>query len=85
MTAAGTVLASRSDEVQSSATKLRCAQYLDLDKLRTLTREPSKADFLDFISGYYEARDFQVEKDGEKQTVSRLVIKSGVTTRDLES
>lgn len=85
MTAAGTVLANRSDEVQSSATKLRCAQYLDLDKLRTLTREPSKADFLDFISGYYEARDFQVEKDGEKQTVSRLVIKSGVTTRDLES
>jgi len=49
MTGAGAVLTEKSNTAQSSATKLRCAQYLDESKLKSLTREPTKADLYDFI------------------------------------
>lgn len=85
MTAAGTVLTGRSEDVQKSATRLRCATYLDLEKLAMLTREPTKADLYAFIADFYEERVFTEEKDGKNQEVTRLAIKRSRTTRDLEN
>lgn len=85
MTAAGAVLTGKSDTAQSSATKLRCAQYLDEAKLRSLTREPTKAELYGFISEFYEERVFTQEKDGQQTEVTRLVIKPGRSLGELES
>jgi len=85
MTGAGAVLANKSEVAQSSATKLRCARFLDDTKLRTLTREPTKAELYDFIRSFYEERSFTQEKNGESLEVNRLAVKPGFTTKDLES
>ncbi|WP_373377332.1 hypothetical protein [Cupriavidus nantongensis] len=85
MTAAGTVLRNRAEDVQSSATRLRCAANLDLDKLRMLTREPTKADLCDFISGFYEEREMTVETNGQKSKVKRMVIRRTHASRELET
>lgn len=86
MTSAGTVLTDKSSSAQASANKLRCAQYLDEGKVKALTREPTKADLYDFIIGFYEEREIVVaSKDEEKQKVTKLVIKSGKSSQELES
>lgn len=85
MTGAGAVLTGKSDTAQTNATKLRCAQFLDEAKLRSLTKEPTKAELYGFISGFYEQRVFTQEKDGRQTEVTRLVIKPGCSTAELES
>ncbi|WLG22566.1 hypothetical protein PSH91_23030 [Pseudomonas sp. FP1154] len=86
MTGAGTVLTDKSNSAQASATKLRCAQYLDEGKLKSLTREPTKAELYDFIRGFYEERSVVVtSKDAEEQTVTKLGIKRDKNSKDLES
>lgn len=86
MTGAGTVLTDKSNATQSSATKLRCAQYLDEGKLKSLTREPTKAELYDFILGFYEERSVVVaSKDAEEQTVTKLAIKRDKNSKELES
>lgn len=86
MTGAGTVLTDKSNSAQTSATKLRCAQYLDEGKLKSLTREPTKAELYDFILGFYEERSVVVaSKDAEEQTVTKLGIKLDKNSKDLES
>jgi len=85
MTSAGTILTGKAADAQGSATKLRCAQYLDEEKLRTLTREPTKAAFFEFIRGFYESRAFSEKKeDGQMAEVVRLAVKQGVSVRELE-
>lgn len=85
MTGAGAVLTGKSDTAQTSATKLRCAQFLDEAKLRSLTREPTKAELYGFITSFYEERVFTQEKDGQQTEVTRLAIKPGRSIGDLES
>lgn len=86
MTGAGTVLTDKSNSAQASATKLRCAQYLDEGKLKSLTREPTKAELHDFILGFYEERSVVVaSKDAEEQTVTKLGIKRDKNSKELES
>lgn len=85
MTSAGTVLTSKSNAAQSSATKLHCAKFLDEAKLKMLTKEPTKAELHDFIRGFYEERSFTQEKDGQKIEVTRLAVKLDVDTKDLEN
>lgn len=85
MTSAGTILTGKSDDVQGSATKLLCAQYLDENKLRSLTREPSKMGLFDFIKDFYEEQSFIEEKDGETREMIKLVIKKDQPTRELET
>lgn len=85
MTSAGTVLTGKSNAAQNSATKLRCAQFLDEGKLTLLTKEPTKAEFFDFIRGFYEERPFIQEKDGQQVEVFRLAVKRGVEIKDLEN
>jgi HD superfamily phosphohydrolase len=85
MTGAGSVLTEKSNTAQSSATKLRCAQYLDESKLKSLTREPTKADLYDFIVNFYEEKAFKEEKDGETREITKLVIKKNQPINDLEN
>ncbi|AMR67332.1 hypothetical protein A0T30_13525 [Aquipseudomonas alcaligenes] len=84
LTGAGAVLTSKSEAAQNSATKLRCARFLDEAKLKTLTKEPTKAELYDFIRGFYEERSFSQEKSGQQVDVVKLAVKPGVSTKDLE-
>jgi len=84
MTGAGAVLTDKSNSAQGSATRLRCAQFLDEAKLRILTREPTKAELGAFIRGYYEERTFKQDKDGQTSEVNRLTVKRGLSNRELE-
>ncbi|GLO38449.1 hypothetical protein PPUN15366_00930 [Pseudomonas putida] len=86
MTSAGTVLTDKSSSAQASANKLRCAQYLDEGKLKALTREPTKAELYHFIFSFYEEREIvAASKDEDKQIATKLVIKSGRSSQELES
>lgn len=86
MTSAGTVLTDKSSSAQASATKLRCAQYLDEGKLKALTREPTKAELYNFILDFYKEQEILVaSKDDEKQAVTKLVIKTSKNSQELES
>jgi hypothetical protein len=85
MTGAGTVLTEKSSAAQASATKIRCAKYLDESRLRALTREPTKIELLDFILGFYEERSVVVKKDDSEQTITKLMVKPGKSTQELES
>lgn len=85
MTSAGAVLTNKASTTQSSATKLRCAPFLDESKLRVLTAEPTKAELFDFIRGFYEPRAFTLEKDGQKTEVTKLAVKPGVSLQALEN
>lgn len=85
LTGAGAVLADRNETTQASANKLKCAAHLDEAKLKSLTREPTKVELFDVVRSHYEEREVEEEdKDGVKQTVKKLVLKSGYGSRDLE-
>ncbi|WP_043529468.1 hypothetical protein [Litchfieldella xinjiangensis] len=85
MTSAGSVLTNKSNAAQSSATKIRCARFIDTEKLRSLTRDPTKADLFDFIMSFYEPQNFTIEKDGEAREITKLALKSNYTTKELEN
>ena len=86
MTGAGTVLTEKSSSAQASATKLRCAQYLDEGKLKSLTREPTKAELYEFILDFYEERSVVVtNKDTTEKTALKLGIKRDKNSKELES
>ena len=85
ITGAGNVLTSKSNSAQCSATKLRCAQFLDKGKLKSLTYEPTKMELYNFILSFYEERYFTEEKEGETIEVSKLAIKKNWSTNDLEN
>lgn len=85
MAGAGTVLTNKSDTAQTSAIMLRCAQYLDVGKLETLTRDPTKAKLFDYIVGFYEERQVVIPGKGAKQqTKTKLVIKYDKKTKELK-
>jgi uncharacterized protein YoxC len=84
MTGAGSVLTNKSASAQKSVIKLRCAQYLDENKLKTLTREPNKIKLFDYIRSFYEERVFTEEINGESREVTKLVIKKNQSRNDLE-
>jgi hypothetical protein len=85
LTGAGAVLADRTETTQASANKLKCAAYLDEAKLKSLTREPTKVELFEVVRSHYEEREVEEEdKEGAKQMVKKLVLKSGYGSRDLE-
>ncbi len=84
MTSAGAVLASRADAAQSSAIKLKCAQCLDENKLKILTRDPVKSELYGFVLEFYEERVFVEDKDGQKNDVSKMILKNNLSKNDLE-
>ncbi|MDY0273146.1 MAG: hypothetical protein RBR37_11660 [Advenella sp.] len=87
MTSAGSVLTEKTNLAQASVNKIKCAQYLDERKLRSLTREPTKAELYDFIMGFYEERSIVISKgDAEEEKAEiRLCIKHGCSTKELEN
>lgn len=85
MTGAGIELTKKVDSAQSSAFKLRCAKFLDESKLISLTQEPTKTELYGFIRGFYEERVFVQEKDGQKTDITKLAIKQGFETKELEN
>lgn len=85
MTAAGDVLTGKSSSAQDSAMKLRCAQFLDENKLKSLTRDPTKVDLYQFILNFYEERTVIQNKDDQKIEVKKLILKQGNTGKDLEN
>lgn len=85
MTSAGTVLAGKSDQAQGSANKIKCARFLNLNKLKSLTRDASKEELYDFITGFYEESSFTENKDGESVEIIKLVIKPGFSSSELEA
>ncbi len=85
LTSAGSVLVDRSEAMQASANKLRCATYLNEGKLRLLTREPTKAKLFDFIRSHYEEREVdEADGSGNNHKFRKLVLKSGYRSEELE-
>jgi len=84
LTSAGTVLADRSGAVQASAARIKCAVYLDENKLKSLTRDATKAHLFAYVRGFYEDREVEEEKDGQKHRVMRLALASGKSNKELE-
>lgn len=84
LTGAGTVLTGRTESVQASTARLKCAGHLDEAKLKSLTRDATKAELFAYIRGFYEERTFEEEKDGQKHSVTRLALKPGRPNKELE-
>jgi hypothetical protein len=84
LSGAGAVLTGRSEGVQASSAKLKCAGHLDETKLKSLTREATKAELFGHIRAVYEERVLEEEKDGQKHSVTRLVLKPGRSNKELE-
>ena len=84
LTNAGTVLANRSEEVQSSATKINCAHFLDVDLVRRLTRDPTRQDLGQWIIDHYEPKVVSEDKDGAIIEVERVTLREGYDARELE-
>lgn len=86
MTSAGAVLTQKSDVAQGSATKLQCAQFLDENKLKALTKEPTKQELEGFIRSFYELRTFKEVKEGQPtQEVNKLALRRELTVAQYES
>lgn len=85
LTGAGAVLSERSDLAQRSVTKIHCARYLDTNKLRLLTQEPTKVEIGQYIASFYEEQEVQEERDGTKTTVKKMCLKKNISTTDLRS
>lgn len=87
MIRAGAILAGKSNAAQSNASKLQCAKFLDENKLRSLTREPTKLHLFDFIRGSYEERSVidSTKPVGDKdyETI-KLCIKNSLSNKELE-
>lgn len=84
LTGAGAVLAGRSGSVQASAARIKCAVYLEEGKLKSLTRDATKAHLFAYIRAFYEERTVDEEKDGQKHSVTRLALKPGGSNKELE-
>ncbi|WP_164270555.1 hypothetical protein [Stenotrophomonas sp. B1-1] len=84
LTGAGKVLNERSEAAQSSATKLSCARYLDEERVRSLTRDPTRQELGEWIISHYEPRMVQETKDETTVEVERLVLKADYGVRELE-
>lgn len=82
MTSAGSILAGRADSAQNSATRIKCARVLNVARLHSLTREPTKAPLHDFILGFYEERTEVSEKDGSQANV--MVLRQHTDTGSTE-
>ena len=84
LTGAGNVLAQKSSTHQASSIKIRCAKFLDEGRLKTLTREPTKAQLYEFIISFYEEKQFIDKKNDTEREVTRLVLRDKFTNIQLE-
>lgn len=85
LTGAGQVLTQKSTVHQASSIKIRCAKFLDEGKLKTLTREPIKAELYGFILNFYGEKTFMDKKDDIEKEVVKLVLNDGFNNSQLEN
>ena len=85
MTGAGQVLTQKSTVHQASSIKIRCAKFLDESKLKTLTREPTKAELYGFILGFYGEKTLMDKKDDAEKEVVKLVLSEDFSNSQLEN
>lgn len=85
MAGTASILNEKNTSLQNSAAKLECPSILNLEKLRMLTKEPTKQQFYGLISSRYEEREVTEQKDGKDIQVKRLLIKRDLSTKDLDS
>ncbi|MEQ3694668.1 MAG: hypothetical protein ABNH16_13860 [Thalassolituus sp.] len=68
---AGKVLSERSDALEKGRTKTKCPRYLDVDKLKTLTTEPTKQDAREYVLSRYQEKTVKIQKnEGEPESES---------------
>ncbi|MBF1279559.1 MAG: hypothetical protein HXM78_03720 [Neisseria lactamica] len=84
LTSSGHVLNERNENVQKNVTKIRCAQYLDEEKLRQLTSEPTKKEYFNFIRDKYEEVEMINTKSEQKETIIKLRVKKDISQNDVE-
>jgi hypothetical protein len=84
LTGAGAVLAGRTESVQASSARIKCAVYLDEAKLKSLTREATKAELASYVRAFYEERTVEEEKDGQRHSVTKLALAPGHANKELE-
>lgn len=84
LTLSGHVLNERNENVQKNVTKIRCAQYLDEEKLRQLTSEPTKKEYFNFIRDKYEEVEMINTKSEQKETIIKLRVKKDISQNDVE-
>ena len=88
-TASGQVLSDKSDLTQGNIAKISSPKFLDLEKLKRLTLEPTKADYYDFIKEHYIEKEFidtkvEVEQGKSPAKITKLVIKPNQSAQQLE-
>ena len=82
MTSAGDILVGMADSARSSAARIRCPGVLNVTRLHSLTRDPTKIPLYDFIFGFYEERTEVSEKDGSEAHIA--VLRQDCDARNLE-
>lgn len=82
---AGSVLTDKSTSAQASAVKVKCAQFLDEKKLRSLTNEPTKAELFDIVRNCYVEKTIEEAHEDEVHVKIKLVIKENLSVAELEN
>lgn len=85
MAGSASIINEKHTSLQNSASKLECPHTLNLEKLRMLTKEPTKQQLYDLISSRYEEREVTVQKDGKDIQIKKLLVKRDLSTKDLDS
>ncbi|MEY8240450.1 MAG: hypothetical protein RPT25_08895 [Cycloclasticus sp.] len=82
---AGKNLTHKSDEAQSDVQRLKCPKFLDMEKLESLTQEPTKKPLLELIKKFYSKSEETEERDGKEVKVTKFRLHDDVSNRELEN
>lgn len=82
---AGRNLTQKSDDAQSDVQRLKCPKFLDIEKLASLTQEPTKKPLLDLIKKFYSESEESEERDGKEVTVTKFRLLDDASNRELEN
>ncbi len=82
---AGRTLTQKSDGAQSDVQRLKCPKFLDIEKLASLTQEPTKKPLLDLIKKFYTESEETEERDGKEVKITKLRLLDDASNRELEN
>ena len=74
MSGAGNILNQKANQAESETYKLSCPQYLDLKKLESLTSDPTKKKYFDYITGFYIEAEVEQHDEDKLTILNKLVI-----------
>lgn len=81
MTGAASVLNNKSGLMENTLTKLHCPKILNINKLKTLTAEPTKKPLFDLILKYYKEQKNTTDEDNE---VLEYRLRAKIPTNELD-